>query len=105
MAVSLVSLAVLTWQNPDETVATRWKYYAITGFVIAQVAWYEIVFIFPINDEIRAMNTKFEGKEDQSLPETDHKRLISLLEKWQLLHWGRILLPLVGSIISLASIL
>lgn len=98
-------LAVLTSRHPDEAISARWKIYAVAGAVIAQVAWYEVVFIFPINDEIVAMGRKLEGSKKADLSEAERKKLLSLLERWARLHWGRILLPLVAAIIAIQAVL
>lgn len=99
LAVGLVALTVLTARHPDTDVAARWKYHAAAGFVIVQTAWYEIVYIFPINDKIAAIGSK------EKLSEDDRKKLISLMEGWQRLQWGRILLPLAAGIIGFLAVL
>ena len=105
LAVGLVSLGILTSQHSDEAIAAMWKYYALAGFVLVQVAWYEIVFIFPINRKVREMGKVFEGNKKSSLPDTQQKELIANLEKWKRFHTVRVILPLVGACISLAAVL
>lgn len=86
MMASLVFLAAVTAQLPNEEEASRWKYYLAGSVVLIQAAWYEIVFIFPINDKIKAQGEglKEVGKED--LPKVEHEKLENLLRKWQTLY-------------------
>lgn len=105
MAASLICLAIVTSRHPDDAVAAQWKYHVTAGVLLAQVFWYEIIYIFPINREVRAMGAKFEGNEDRLLPEGEQRNLVSRLQKWRLLNAGRIVLPLITSCISLAAVL
>lgn len=104
-AISLLAITYLTSQQPDPSNATKWKYYAATAFIIVQVAWYEAVFIFPINRQIRHLNGKFGRRDESVLPDADQKTLVSLLQKWRSLHWVRVVLPLLGSLVSLLAII
>ena len=104
IGVALVCLGILTSQHPDPDVAINWKYYAVTLFVVAQVEWYENLFIFPINREVRAMGKKFEGNQDQALSEGEHGKLVERLERWNAFHTIRIILPLLGACISIAAV-
>lgn len=85
MMASLVFLAAATAQLPNAEEASKWKYYLVGSIVLIQAAWYEIVFIFPINDEIKAQGEglKEVGKED--LSKGEHEKLEDLLRKWQTL--------------------
>ncbi|KAK3684471.1 hypothetical protein LTR37_020248 [Vermiconidia calcicola] len=106
LMASLLSLGALTALHPDSAVAAKWKYHAVAGVVLIQAAWWEIVFIFPINAEVRAMGEKFfGGNGDQSLPEGEQKKLNSLLTSWNNWHVGRIVTPLLAAIISLAGVI
>lgn len=99
LAVALISLTVLTASHPDAEVAGRWKFFAAAGFLIVQTAWYEIVYIFPINDQVAAIGAK------EKISDNDRKKLISLMEGWQRLQWGRILLPFFSGIIAFLAVL
>lgn len=99
MTIALVLLTVVTSRHSNEVIAGRWRFYAAAGAVVAQTAWYEVVYIFPVNDQVKAIGEK------PKLGEADRKRLIELLQRWQRLHWGRILLPLASGVIALVAVL
>ena len=105
LAISLGLLALLSSRHPDATISARWKYYVAAGVVVAQTAWYEVVYIFPINDEVSAMGRVLEKNRETNLSDVDQIKLVSLLRKWQRLHWGRILLPLLSGIIGFMAVL
>lgn len=99
LTVALVLLTILTSRHPDAAIASRWRYQAGAGIVVAQTAWYERVYIFPINDQVKAIGEK------PKFEDADRMRLISLLRRWQRLHWGRVLLPLASGILAFAAVL
>jgi hypothetical protein len=97
--------ALLTSQHPEEEVATKWKFYVATAFVILQVTWYEAKFIFPINDEIAALENDVETRKDKLLLDTEQKHLVSLLYSWKRFHVVRMLLPVAAASISVSALL
>jgi hypothetical protein len=104
MAVLLIGVTVLTSQHPDAAVAAKWKYYFVAGLILVQTAWWEIVFIFPINDEIREMEGNFASPREAMLGEKDQKHLEELAIRWRQWHWGRILFPFISGCITLAAV-
>lgn len=100
----MASSTFLCYQSPDDVVAAKWKYYAATMFVVMQVAWFEIVFIFPVNGAVRAMGEKFDAREKKAFSKGEEKELLELLDKWSNLHTFRVLAPLIGACISVAAV-
>jgi hypothetical protein len=82
----------------------KWKWYAAAGLVLVQVAWYEVVFIFPINDQAIAMGDKLDGG-DLWLKSSEHAKLQELLRSWPRWHFGRILAAFIPGCITLAALL
>ena len=82
----------------------RWKYWAAAVAVLVQVAWYEVVYIFPSNDRIIEIGDALErpGKED--LDENTTVELNMVLKKWQRRNLVRASTPLVTALIGLWSI-
>lgn len=104
LGIALVSLTLITSQDSDPEVAAKWKYYAAAMLVVMQVAWYEVVFIFPINGAIRAMGREYDKKSLSSFSDPEKKRLLQLLYKWSQHHTSRIIAPLAGACILVAAL-
>ena len=104
ISVALLATIVLTYYHPDEAIASKWKWYAAAFAVLIQAAWYEVVFIFPINDRAIAMGEKLEGGE-LWLVEAEHAKLQGLIRSWRKWHFGRILAAFVPGCLTLAALL
>jgi hypothetical protein len=104
LSIALLTTVVLTYYHPDENVAAKWKWYAAAFAVLIQAAWYEVVFIFPINDRAIAMGEKFEGDESW-LAESEHAKLRGLIRDWRWWHFGRIVAAFVPGCLTLAALL
>jgi hypothetical protein len=105
LVVSMAALALATYCHPDAATSGQWTYHLAAGLIIAQTAWFEIVFIFPVNDRISALKRHFVSKEDYHLPAKQQRELRELLEEWQRWQWGRVVLPLVAGVVALAVVL
>lgn len=96
LGLSLVSLA--TWAfvlgNPV------WKYNVVSLLVLAPVAVWEILYIFPINERVKALDAKLESSTDGRLDAKQEKELERLLWQWSKLHVARFVLPLAAGVIS-----
>lgn len=101
----MLLVTVLTSQHPDPAEAWKWKLYGAAFLAVIQVALWEVYFIFPINDTITAMGARFEGNEEQSLPEAEQKRLVELLLQWEFRHRVRIAMPFVACIVAVVAVL
>lgn len=104
LSIALLATVVLTYYHPDETVAAKWKWYAAAFAVLIQAAWYEVVFIFPINDRTIAMGEKLEGG-DLWLADAEHEKLHGLIRSWRKWHFGRIVAVFVPGCLTLAALL
>ena len=104
LSIALLATVVLTYHHPDESVASKWKWYAAAFAVLIQAAWYEVVFIFPINDRAIAMGDKLEG-EDLWLAASEHAKLQGLIRSWRKWHFGRIVAAFVPGCLTLAALL
>ena len=104
LGLAVLAAAVLTYYHPDENVAWKWKWYAGAFAVLMQVAWYEVVFIFPINDRVIAMGDKLEG-DDLWLTDSEHAKLHGLIRSWRRWHFGRIVAAFVPGCLTLAALL
>lgn len=104
LSIAVLAAAVLTYYHPDENVALKWKWYAAAFAVLIQAAWYEVVFIFPINDQAIAMGEKLEG-DDLWLADSEHAKLQGLIRSWRKWHFGRIMAAFVPGCLTLAALL
>lgn len=104
LALLLLTTTVLTYQLPDSTAAAKWQWYAAAGFVLVQTAWWEVVMIFPINNEVTAMEGKLKGGE-LWLRDREHEKLRGLIEDWRFWHFGRIATPFVAGCLCLGALL
>jgi hypothetical protein len=104
LSVALVATIALTYYHPDETIALKWKWYAAAALVLLQAAWYEVVFIFPINDQAIAMGHKLEG-DDLWLKNSEHAKLQELIRSWRRWHFGRIMAAFIPGCITLVALM
>ncbi|KPI39652.1 uncharacterized protein AB675_3453 [Cyphellophora attinorum] len=96
----LVAAIAIAFTNGDP----RWKHYVATVAVMIPTGPWEVYLVFPINDEIKAMGQSLEkGKEDFGNPRD--QELERRLDDWVKWHTGRIVAPMLGTGILLASAL
>lgn len=100
-----LSLTLLISQHPDPDVAWKWKLYGAAFLAVMQVAWYEVYFIFPINDTIKAIGEAMARSGEQELSEAEQKRLRELVLKWERRHRWRIVMPFFGCVVTVVAIL
>lgn len=103
IAASFALLAVLTTQHPNAEEAALWRYYAAAAFVLVQVAWWERVFVFPIDDAIAAMkddNSNFK-REQPHFHDGSQREFHRLMRRWSYMHAVRATLPLVAAVVAL----
>ncbi|KAM0720868.1 hypothetical protein Q7P37_003153 [Cladosporium fusiforme] len=74
--------------------------YAAALVVMLCVAVWEAVFIFPINDEIKALEGKFEGEEQIWLSPVEHMALQDMVKRWRVWHFGRIVAVFVAGVLT-----
>lgn len=100
-----IAVTILTYQHSDPATAWKWKFYGAAFLVVIQVAWYEVYFIFPINDTIKAMGERLADAGEQELSEAEQKKLMELLAKWEFRHRMRIAIPFFGCVAAVAATL
>ncbi|OQO02920.1 hypothetical protein B0A48_11203 [Cryoendolithus antarcticus] len=98
-------MGILSYLHRDPAIVARASWYMAATATVFQVAWYEALFIFPINDQVAAMGKHFSGPEEQMLDERDQKKLDDLIRSWQLRQSLRAALPFVAGCITLAALL
>lgn len=101
----MLLITLLISQHPDNAESWKWKLYGVGLLAVIQVAWWEVYFIFPINDTIKAMGAKLEGATPQTLSEAEEKRLHDLLLKWEWRHRARIALPFIGLVVAVVAVI
>lgn len=68
-----------------------------------QVAWYEVVFVFPINDRLIEMEARLE-KMDEKADRGMRDEVLRLLKEWRKWHIGRIVIPFAAVAIAVAGL-
>ncbi|KAG8630877.1 hypothetical protein KVT40_000017 [Elsinoe batatas] len=107
LGASLASLAVLSYTQPDPIQSAKWSYWAAALACVLPVAPYEIILIFPINDEILEMRNEMDDRRSKGLANDDGKRdkyIREQIYKWRRRHVGRIVMPFAAFCIGIAII-
>lgn len=99
LAFLLAITTYLTYRVSD------WESYLAALAVLLSVAWWEAVFIFPINDEVKAMEGKFEGESQVWLSALEHMMLLNTIKRWRMWHLGRILAVFAAGLLTLNAAL
>jgi hypothetical protein len=105
LAAALGTTGLILSQHPDPAEAALWKWNAAACITLVQVAWWERVTIFPIDDRVAAMK-----RDRQHFKDTDHKwledrsrmTLRRYMDSWTKRHAVRATLPLLAALIALA---
>lgn len=102
-ALSLLTLSWLCYRHPDDRIHGAWLHFAAALFVLVQIAWYEVVFVFPYNDALIEMERRLERvdvKSDRAVGAEGNR----LLEGWRMWHIGRIAIPFIAAAIALRGL-
>ena len=101
LAASLLYIFWVTLQSSDQALAGCWRYWATCLAILVPLAPYEIYFIFPINEQILRMDALLDGSTHDV---KQVEKLRDSLRKWQLRNLGRVILPLLASLVGLRSL-
>lgn len=93
LSASLASLTLLFYQNPNPTVATRWRYYGLAMACLVPAIPWEIFAIFPTNDRMKEIGEGFNSPGTAGSGKGENAEVDALLVKWQRRHVVRILAP------------
>ncbi|KAK5700046.1 hypothetical protein LTR97_006180 [Elasticomyces elasticus] len=104
-AILLIILVYLTYTHPDPEISGRWKYFAAATFIGAQVAWYEVVFVFPTNDRLIEMESQLKRTDDADADRRARAEVLRLFDKWRFWHVGRIVIPFAAVAVGMAGLL
>ncbi|KAK1807234.1 hypothetical protein LTR12_018422, partial [Friedmanniomyces endolithicus] len=105
IAVCLMIIAVLQSQHPEPVEAAQWKSFAGASCTLFQVAWWERVMIFWLDDAAVALKDdrgNFKGGEGVWLREVAQVEFRSIVDLWGRRHAVRATLPLLAALILLA---
>ncbi|EON61829.1 hypothetical protein W97_01047 [Coniosporium apollinis CBS 100218] len=103
--ISLSTLVYLLYRHPDPDMASRWKWFAAALFVGAQVAWYEVVYVFPTNDRLVEMEGELRKTDEPDADRKARPEVMRLLEKWRRRHIGRIIIPFAAVTLAFCGLL
>ncbi|PVH89164.1 hypothetical protein DL98DRAFT_565294 [Cadophora sp. DSE1049] len=107
--ISLALLTYLLYSHPDEEISGRWKWFGAALVLGAQVAWYEVVFVFPTNDRLVEMEGELKnvsGGEDRENRDREIMgEVLRLLDQWRRWHVGRIVVPLVCTCFAVCGLI
>lgn len=78
-----------------------WNSHLAALVIMLSTAWWEAKFIFPINDEVKALEGKFEGDDQIWLSALEHTALLDMIKRWRMWHLGRILALLGAACLTL----
>lgn len=91
---SLALPTYLLYSHPDKDMCGRRKWFGAALVFGAQVAWYEVVFVFPTNDRLVEIEGELKvvksGDEKQMRDTNPRGEVLRLLEQWRNWHVGRI---------------
>ncbi|USW52125.1 hypothetical protein Slin15195_G054440 [Septoria linicola] len=110
--IQALALCLLTWlfyRHPDPDISRLGKFFLMALVVLVQVAWYEVVFVFPINDKLVEMEGRLEkvcGEEEKGeMDRAMREEVLGLLEDWRKWHFGRIVIPFAAVGVVFAGLL
>lgn len=101
--IPLFALTWLFYRHPDPEVSKAWLYFFGALLVQLQAAWYEVVFVFPINDKLVEMEGTLE-KMDEKADRAMQPQVLRLLESWRAWHIGRIVIPFAAVAIAFGGL-
>ena len=107
LAVSLLTLTLLTASHPDPGVAALWRWHAFSVAMLVIMDRWEKRAIFPVNDRILAFDHdvgigegKGKGKGGKEFNAEETRELKGLLDIWAARHPWRIVVPLTCGLIT-----
>ncbi|KAL2071180.1 hypothetical protein VTL71DRAFT_12415 [Oculimacula yallundae] len=106
--ILLATLSYLLYIHPDPEIAARWKYFAAALVIGVQVAWYEVVFIFPTNDRLVDMEGELKRMDGEERGERELEmrgEILVLLDSWRKWHIGRIVVPFISASLILIGLM
>lgn len=101
--IPLIALTWLLYRHPEPEISKAWLYFFAATLIQIQAAWYEIVFVFPINDKLKEIEKMLEGK-DEKTDRAMRPEVLRLLESWRTWHIGRIVLPFAAGAVALCGL-
>ena len=72
--------------------------------ILIQVAWYEVVAIFPTNDRVEEIGRKSSKSDAEDVNVHMREELDSLLVKWQRRNMVRAMIPLSAALVAMIGI-
>lgn len=99
-------LSILLRYHPDPTQAATWKFYAAASLTLVQVAWWERVFIFPLDRAMTAVSSLGNARKELPVGDSQNVELASLhrsMDRWGMYHTVRAALPLAAAMVALAG--
>jgi hypothetical protein len=102
--IPLLALSWSLYRHPDPEISSKWLYVFTATLVQIQAAWYEVVFVFPINDKLTDLEKKLE-KKDEIADQEMRPEVLGLLEAWRMWHIGRIVIPFAAAVVGLGGLL
>ena len=106
VAALLAVMSFLVFQHPDSNEAAQWKIYAAASATLVQVAWWERVLIFPLDDAIAAMKDDPANFKDPACTWLETRAQVELgrlMDTWARRHAVRATLPLLAAMIALSA--
>ena len=101
----LAATALVLSQHDDPTEAATWKNYAAASGILVQVAWWERVTIFPLDNSITVMKDNkehFKSSERNWLNGKSQLELMRLMDSWTKRHAVRATLPFLAAMTALS---
>lgn len=103
LSLALVSITWLVSRHTNPYESRKWAYWAASVAILVPVGPYEVNVIFPINDRIFELQEIAE--KDRTLDVAKTRELETLLKKWKLRHWMRVLLPLAAALVAIPGVI
>ena len=85
IAALLAITTLLLLNHPDPAESATWKWYGAASATLVQVAWWERVLIFPIDDSVAAMKDNkenFKGTDSAWLEPWSQAGLVRSMDSW-----------------------
>ncbi|CZT15471.1 uncharacterized protein RCC_01328 [Ramularia collo-cygni] len=105
LAATLGLMSIALRYHPDPVEAASWKFFAGASFTLLQVAWWERVFIFPLDDAVMAIRDT-QDRKSAANGLSEQKKLADLhrmLDAWAVYHSVRATLPFVAAMVALTG--
>lgn len=106
IAALLALIAIVKSQSPETQESENWKCFALASVTLVQVAWWERVFIFPLDDAVTAMKGNkgnFQSCDGQVFTIRSKAALHNVMDQWMIRHAVRATLPFIAAFIAATS--